>query len=148
MKLDPDDIEMIAKRVARELRDELTAEPNASGSDTDEFLDAAAVARRLGVERNWVYAHKRELGAVRLGGPNGRLRFDPAALPAPPEDPSPAEPRSPVGGGRRRRRAARGSRGSARKPVPLSRYDVESNQANRAAGRGRLQRPPRPDTGR
>jgi hypothetical protein len=30
----------------------------------------------LGIERDWVYAHARELGAIRLGGTQGRLRFD------------------------------------------------------------------------
>lgn len=41
-----------------------------------ELVDAAALARLLGVERGWVYRHAHELGAVRLGGEKGRLRFD------------------------------------------------------------------------
>src|SRR4029077_5377621 len=34
--------------------------------------------RRLGVNRATVYDHARELGAIRIGGDKGRLRFDPA----------------------------------------------------------------------
>ncbi len=45
------------------------------------MVDAKTLAQRLGVERHWVYAHKRELGGVRLGGPHGRLRFDLDQLP-------------------------------------------------------------------
>ncbi|NLT05176.1 MAG: hypothetical protein GXY03_02580 [Solirubrobacterales bacterium] len=66
--LDRDDIERIARRVA-EL---VAARPPAAAR----YVDAAEVARVLGVERDWVYAHARQLGAVRLGGPQGRLRFD------------------------------------------------------------------------
>lgn len=41
------------------------------------YVDAAAVAAHFGVERDWVYAHKDELGALRLGaGRRARLRFD------------------------------------------------------------------------
>jgi hypothetical protein len=43
-----------------------------------QLLDAAAVARMLGVTRGWVYEHAAELGAIRLGsGTRPRLRFDP-----------------------------------------------------------------------
>ncbi len=43
-----------------------------------QLVDAAEVARRLGVERSWVYAHADEIGGIRLGnGPRARLRFDP-----------------------------------------------------------------------
>jgi hypothetical protein len=43
-----------------------------------QLLDAAAVARMLGVTRGWVYEHAAELGAIRLGaGSRPRLRFDP-----------------------------------------------------------------------
>src|SRR4051794_36005377 len=45
------------------------------------LLDAAEVARRLNVERAWVYANAARLGAVRLGdGPRARLRFEPSAV--------------------------------------------------------------------
>ena len=47
------------------------------------LIDAAEVARRFGVDRGWVYAHARELGAVRLGdGRRPRLRFDPSTVAA------------------------------------------------------------------
>jgi hypothetical protein len=68
MTLDPDDIESIASRVAELLREQ---QPSAS-----RLADAAEVARELGVDRDWVYEHAEELGAARLGGARGRLRFD------------------------------------------------------------------------
>jgi hypothetical protein len=41
------------------------------------LVDAAEVARRLSVDRAFVYEHAFELGARRLGsGPRARLRFD------------------------------------------------------------------------
>lgn len=67
MTLDAQDIEAIAQRVA-----ELLAGHGAPAR----LVDAAHVARLLGVERDWVYAHADQLGAIRLGGPKGRLRFD------------------------------------------------------------------------
>jgi hypothetical protein len=67
--LDHEDIELLAERVAERLRDVLAA-PGVR------LVDAAAVARMLGVDRDWVYAHAAALGAVRLGGPRGRVRFD------------------------------------------------------------------------
>jgi hypothetical protein len=39
-------------------------------------VDASAVARILSVDREWVYANARRLGAIRLNGPGSRLRFD------------------------------------------------------------------------
>jgi hypothetical protein len=70
MKLDQGEAERIAARVVELLRRE----------PPPRFIDAAALARILGVERDWVYSHARELGAVRLGGPRGRLRFDRQAV--------------------------------------------------------------------
>jgi hypothetical protein len=67
---DPALAEAIARRVVELLRSEETGERPAR------LVDAAALARELGVEREWVYAHAEQLGAVRLGGPHGRLRFD------------------------------------------------------------------------
>jgi hypothetical protein len=68
--LDREDIEAVAARVV-ELLEERHAAP-ASG-----LVSAAVLARRLGVERGWVYAHQDELGVVRLGeGPKAGLRFD------------------------------------------------------------------------
>lgn len=60
--------ERIARRVV-----ELVAHEHPVG-----LVDAAELARRLGIQRSWVYAHAAELGAVRLGrGTRARLRFDP-----------------------------------------------------------------------
>jgi len=67
--LDHDDIELLAERLAERLRDVLAA-------PAVRLVDATTVARMLGVDRDWVYAHAAELGAVRLGGPRGRVRFD------------------------------------------------------------------------
>ncbi len=65
MALTSHEIEAIARRVA-----ELVGRPSG-------LVDAQDVADDLKVERDWVYAHARELGAVRLGdGPKARLRFD------------------------------------------------------------------------
>jgi hypothetical protein len=59
--------EAVAQRVL-----ELVDERQAS-----EFVDAAELARALGVEREWVYAHSDQVGAIRLGdGPRPRLRFE------------------------------------------------------------------------
>jgi hypothetical protein len=61
-------VEAIADRVADLLR---TAERRS------QLVDAATVARMLGVTRDCVYAHASELGARRIGdGTRGRLRFD------------------------------------------------------------------------
>jgi hypothetical protein len=42
-----------------------------------ELLDASELARVLGVERDWIYEHQEQLGAIRLGtGRRPRLRFE------------------------------------------------------------------------
>lgn len=69
MRLDAGDIEAIAHRVA-----ELLGDP--ASTRAVRYVDAAHVARTLGVDREWVYAYADQLGAIRLGGPHGRLRFD------------------------------------------------------------------------
>lgn len=69
VQLDPASIEAVAQRVAELLHE---ARP------PDELIDAAEVARRLGVSRDHVYRHAAELGAIPLGsGDKARLRFDP-----------------------------------------------------------------------
>jgi hypothetical protein len=69
MTLDDDDIEQIARRVAELVgSNQTTHEPR--------YVDATYLAQRLGIDREWIYAHARDLGAIRLGGPRGRLRFD------------------------------------------------------------------------
>lgn len=63
-------VEAIARRVVELLRAEKPQERHSR------LVDAATLARELGVERDWVYANAERLGAIRLGGPRGRLRFD------------------------------------------------------------------------
>lgn len=63
-------VEAIARRVVELLRTEIQQGRPAR------LVDAATLARELGVERDWVYANAERLGAIRLGGPRGRLRFD------------------------------------------------------------------------
>ena len=68
MPLEREDIEAIARRIDDLLRERRV--------DAD-LADVSALAARLGVTRSWVYAHSRELHAIRLGkGPRARLRFD------------------------------------------------------------------------
>lgn len=70
IKLDPQATEAIARQVVALLEKR--------GLQRRELVDAAELARRLGIERSWVYSHAIELGAVKLGsGPKPRLRFDP-----------------------------------------------------------------------
>jgi hypothetical protein len=67
VQLAPESIEALAQRVAELVRDPVSVQ----------FIDAAEVAHRFGVSRDWVYAHAKELGAVRVGnGSRPRLRFD------------------------------------------------------------------------
>jgi stage V sporulation protein SpoVS len=62
-------VDAIAARVIARLRDARSAE--------DQLVDAAALARALGVSRSTVYEHAADLGAIRLGnGRRPRLRFD------------------------------------------------------------------------
>jgi hypothetical protein len=73
LRLDPDTIDAIARRVAKLLTPRL--EPPAR---TPRLLSASEVAEWWGVERSWVYEHAHQLGARRLGtGQRPRLRFDP-----------------------------------------------------------------------
>ncbi len=63
--------EAVAARVVERLRDEAVP-PSEPG-----LVDAAALARALGVSPSYVYSRSSELGARRLGnGPKARLRFD------------------------------------------------------------------------
>jgi hypothetical protein len=88
-------VEAIAHRVV-----ELLAEDPRPDREDSDLIDAAELARRLGMDRSWVYSHAMELGAVRLGdGPNARLRFDPGraekVLRPVGEPPPPRPPRRP-----------------------------------------------------
>lgn len=62
-------VELAAERAAEKLRGD--------NPQHTELVDAATVARHLGVHRDTVYAHADELGARRAGeGERPRLRFD------------------------------------------------------------------------
>lgn len=68
VQLSDEAIEAVAERVVELLR----GEPITAG-----LVDAAEVARRFAVTRQYVYENAERLGAVRLGdGPRARLRFD------------------------------------------------------------------------
>jgi hypothetical protein len=67
-------VEAIARRVVELLHAEEMQKP------ASRLVDAATLARELDVERDWVYAHATDLGAIRLGGSHGRLRFDTAIV--------------------------------------------------------------------
>jgi hypothetical protein len=73
MRLDPRDIALIADATAARL---LTQTVSAN-----RLLDAASVAERFGVSRDWVYLHADQLGGKKLGdGRNAPWRFDPAKV--------------------------------------------------------------------
>jgi hypothetical protein len=72
--MDARDVDAIARRVVTLLRD---AEP---GFPRTGLVDADDVALLLCVDRSWVYDHKTELGAVRLGDGRGALRFEAATV--------------------------------------------------------------------
>jgi hypothetical protein len=69
-RLSSEDIEAIARRVA-----ELVGPRGRTG-----LVGVDRICRDFGVSRSWVYAHARQLGAIRLGpagvGRKPRLRFD------------------------------------------------------------------------
>jgi hypothetical protein len=79
LRLSPEDIEAIVAATAPAVAEavavrmlELVGERKANG-----FVDATELARLLGVDREWVYEHSDQLGAIRLGdGPRPRLRFE------------------------------------------------------------------------
>lgn len=65
-------------RIAERVVELLDAEPARALRTHNTLIDAIEAASRLGVSRDWVYAHADELGAQRLGsGSRARLRFDP-----------------------------------------------------------------------
>ena len=74
IRLEPDQLADLARLIAAELSAS-TAAPSAPVG----LVSAATLAPMLGVSRSWIYEHAGELGAVRLGGARGRLRFDPDA---------------------------------------------------------------------
>lgn len=127
--VDPQLVEAIARRVV-ELLSEQTADPPAV-----RLVDAAELARRLGVDRDWVYAHASQLGAVRLGGPRGRLRFDVEVVRERLDAGADGRPQQ----GRRDGRSAK--RAKSRRPSPRS--GVKSPQTQRRASGSAPARSPR-----
>jgi hypothetical protein len=74
-EVDADLIEAIARRVV-----DLIREP-APSAQPAERIDAAEVARRLGIHRATVYRDPRRFGGEKISdGPKGRWRFDPAKI--------------------------------------------------------------------
>ena len=80
-RMHPADLELLAELVSERLARRLE---RAAVPTRPEWLTAAEVAARFGVERDWVYSHRDELGAVPLGetgeGRRPRLRFDAEAV--------------------------------------------------------------------
>jgi transposase-like protein len=82
--LDEQTIELIARRVAIELRDELEAiaAELAKGNVGTRPLTVEDVAEKFGVARSTVYAHWREWGGYKLGaGEKTAIRFPATVLP-------------------------------------------------------------------
>lgn len=134
MTLDREDIEAIAMRVAALLEARAPAPPERPGN----LVDAAVVARELGVERDWVYSHAKELGAIRLGGPRGRLRFDLDRILEGDNSTASKRRASPV-----RRRASR-----RLKPNPAPQPKVKSHKKQRRASDSALAQRLSDNTGR
>jgi predicted DNA-binding transcriptional regulator AlpA len=68
-------VDPLARRVVEVMKEEGVV---AQAPVSHRWLDATAVAERLGMTREWVYEHASELGAVRIGGGSRpRLRFPP-----------------------------------------------------------------------
>jgi hypothetical protein len=110
MTLDADDIEAVAQRVAELLGQERPASALAG----PRLVDAATLARLLGISRAMVYAKADELGAIRVGsGKRARLRFDPASVITRPKAGSP-----------RRKNLAPHNRRRSRRPSQRSSADL------------------------
>jgi hypothetical protein len=75
-------VDAIARRVVELLEGSRTRADAARPAEPGgACLTVSQVAARYRVSRSWVYAHQRELGAMRLGyGPRARLRFDPKVV--------------------------------------------------------------------
>lgn len=72
VRLTDGEIQQIAERLVQLLPSDFSGEG---------LIDAAEVARRLGISRSTVYEKAEELGAVRIGqGSRARLRFDPQGV--------------------------------------------------------------------
>jgi hypothetical protein len=67
--LTPQAVEQVAQRVAQLLTDRAQRQPD--------LITAGELARRLRVERPWIYKHRHLLGGQRIGdGPKAPWRFD------------------------------------------------------------------------
>lgn len=87
------------------------------------LVDATTVAKRLGVSRDYVYAHADELGVRRIGsGPRPRLRFELSRVISTPTScftgRESLPPKQPVATGKSARRQGR-SMGSGTKLLPI-----------------------------
>ena len=75
--MSPQELDALAEAVAERVVAQLRADPAAPPSQPAGLVDAATLARALGVSPSYVYANSGKLGARRLGsGPKPRLRFD------------------------------------------------------------------------
>ncbi len=142
MKLDEDDIQRIAERVVTLLTREHSTGgqrsvlPREAAPAPSGLVDAAMVARTLGVDRNWVYAHAKQLGGVRLGGPQGRLRFDLAQLSdrlAPQAGGASLQARTPAGRRSQRRPSAARRRQTCTPGRVRPKIALQTNTAGRRA---------------
>jgi len=71
-------VDPLARRVVEVMHEQGLVQPRPKAKL---WLDAAELAKQLGVSRAWVYEHASELGATRIGnGPRPRLRFPAPAL--------------------------------------------------------------------
>lgn len=81
-RLHPDDLRELARLVAERVTAELSDALDHRAAPA-QLLDAAQIARIVGMSRDGVYRRADEFGAVRIGsGPRPRLRFDPAKVAA------------------------------------------------------------------
>ena len=94
-RLDPDDVEAIAERVAELLG-------RGAPITTERWLSTAEVAAAFGRSAEWVRDHASELGGRKIGGPRAPWRFPTACLGAVDRPPA-VEALAPV----RRRRSSR-----------------------------------------
>src|SRR3954468_1381384 len=98
LRLDPDDVEAIAERVAEILGRETPS------TASDRWLSTAEVAGAFGRSPEWVRDHASELGGRKVGGPRAPWRFPSTCLDAAADrSTAAAEPPPPV----QRRRVSR-----------------------------------------
>jgi transposase-like protein len=118
-----DTVELIARRVAEALRQELAAiaADLAKPDGSEPPLTVDDVAERFGVARSTVYAHWREWGGYKLGsGQKTAIRFPPDALAKPSDSSTPRSGNSEGPEAAKRRSRPRGRsvlRGAPRLPV-------------------------------